>query len=863
MDVKRIMVTLLVTTVVLAGTSVLIAQASITGIIRGGISDDAGNFLPGATVVVSGEPLGDATRTTVADAEGRFFFNNLPVGVYNMTVRMLGYQPFEMVHIIVDPDSTRRFSVELPEGLTEKVTVQAERPVIDTSNTSSKEVVNATYVNKLPLTSRRYQQIMTLFPGVSNDQGFTLAQYHVNGSRVTQNGYRLDGANINDFVTGTFGLNVNQNSIERFELNTSGYQAEYGEHSGGIANVITKSGTNEFELLYSGFYRGDSWGADLNNFDELMAISDGDVNAGNNNNPRPETQQWQEISFTGPIKKNKVWFATSFQYWQEDVGSLFNDSVRTGDRYHFQFKTTWQVNQDNQFVVNFATDPSQFENLITDARFSKGTNFNQNQGGYFIQFRDTHTFTPSLYLESQLFVHHQYLTARPTDDSLGAFSFIFTPGNPFTAVGTYPVDQDRSTDRVRLSSALTAQKGTHRIKGGLDFSFLDYTGTLRAEDTTLNLDALAYYYAGTAWSYTYQYQDHETDRQDTEFAAFVQDTWVIDEHWTVEGGARVDYQSVVEDNNVSPRLGVAWDPKGHGRTKFYANYGRFYDNVFSSYVDFLDATGLTLDIYYDFGGVPTTITYVYDYAVDGELEAPYKDSWTVGVEHELAWDVKVGLSTTHWDGKNQLRATVTTDLSNVPGSVVLDPAANAAVILDSNGESDYDDYKIMVRKPFSRRFEVIGSYTRSRVRGDTSVAFGFENRSDQRSLDYTRLSYDRPDVINLAAFGNLPRGWETTGIYRYQSGRLYTPMLPNGFVDTSVGGKNSRRMPPLRSLDLSLSKRMNFGGSQAKFTFQVFNVTNETNVIDVDRFTSSGAAFGAPVTVDFGRIYQIGVEFRL
>ncbi|HET6373157.1 MAG TPA: hypothetical protein VFG76_07610, partial [Candidatus Polarisedimenticolia bacterium] len=75
------------------------------------------------------------------------------------------------------------------------------------------------------------------------------------------------------------------------------------------------------------------------------------------------------------------------------------------------------------------------------------------------------------------------------------------------------------------------------------------------------------------------------------------------------------------------------------------------------------------------------------------------------------------------------------------------------------------------------------------------------------------------------------------------------------------GGKNSLRMPPVRSLDLSLSKRFEVGRSQMKITAQAFNLTNELNVVDVERFTSS-SMFGRPVDVDFGRIVQVGVEFR-
>ena len=868
MDQRRLLVAALLATALLTWTAPAHAQANITGSIRGSVTDDSGNFLPGVTVVLSSAALGNASRSAITNAEGNFIVNGLPVGVYSLSATLIGYRPYEVVQIVVNPDESRLINLKMAEGLSEKITVQAERPVVDTSNTSSKEVVDATYVNKLPLISRRYQQILTLFPGVSNDQGFTLAQFHVNGGRITQNGFRLDGANINDFVTGTFGLNVNQNSIERFEMNTSGFQPEYGEQSGGIANIITKSGTNSFELLYSGFARSDAWGASVPGYGELVATADADGDPTNNHNPRPETQQWQEIAFSGPLAKNKLWFASSFQYWQEDIGSVFSDSKRTGDRYHGQFKMTWQVSPDNTFVANFATDPSLFKNLITDGRFQEGTNYDQTQGAYFVQLRDTHTLSPNAFLETQLFLHHQYLTARPSQEGLGPFEIVVGFG-PLTYQGTYYNDQDRSTDRLRLSAAMTVQKGTHRIKSGFDYSFMDFSGIVRSDDIILNEDAIASYFygPGSTLRYTTDYHNPDsTDRRDAEVDAFIQDNWVINEHWSVEGGVRIDHQTVIGDYNVAPRLGAAYDPTGKGRAKIYGNYGRFYDNVFTSFVDFLNTDGFTVTRTYSYTGPGTsgTSSYEYDYAVDGDFKAPYKDAWTIGYEQELPWNLKLGVSHSEWKGYDQLRTTLTTDLSTVPSSVNLDPNATAAVILDTKGRSDYSDLKVSLRKPFSHRFELIGSYTRSRVRGDSSDDFGFENRADQRALDFTRLSYDRPDVINLSAFGNLPWGLETTGIFRYQSGRLYSPTTFSGagtIVDTSVGGKNSQRMPPVRSLDVSVSKRFEVGRSQLKLTAQVFNLTNQQNVIDVENFTGA-STFRRPVDVDFGRILQFGVEFR-
>src|SRR5882724_9131882 len=156
----------------LASVSPSHAQANITGTVRGYVADDSGNFLPGASVTMYGESLGAAGRTAITDLEGAFAFDAVPVGTYALKTVMIGYRPYEIVQIVVNPDETRTFNVVLVEGLTERVVVVAERTAVDTTNTSTHEVLDATYVNKLPLISRRYQQILTLFPGVSNAGGY-------------------------------------------------------------------------------------------------------------------------------------------------------------------------------------------------------------------------------------------------------------------------------------------------------------------------------------------------------------------------------------------------------------------------------------------------------------------------------------------------------------------------------------------------------------------------------------------------------------------------------------------------------------------------------------------------------------------
>jgi outer membrane receptor protein involved in Fe transport len=865
----------------MGGHSPLQAQANITASIGGYVLDDGGNFIPGSSVVLVSPSL-NTRRETISTSEGRFLFPALPVGTYTLTVSIVGYPPYEMKEIRLNPAENRVFDVVLRHGLQEKVVVVAERSLLETSVTSDKSVLDAGYINNLPLIARRYQQILTLFPGVGNDEGFTLAQYHIRGSRVTQNGFRLDGASINDQVTGTFGLNVNQNSIERFELDRGGFQAEYGEQSGGIANIITKSGTNDFQIFYSGFYRSDAFASKLPDYGQVIAAGDSDGISGNNNNPRPERQQWQEFSLGGPILKDKLWYFTSFQYWQEDIGSIFNDDMREGDRFNFQFKTTWQINPDNSLVLNLATDPARFRNLILDARYAPGTNYNQTQGGFFLQARDTQILSARAFLESQLYVHHQYLTARPVDSTQGAFVITLSDGDAADGVGTgstaqsfsgaYPNDQDRSTLRTRFSEALTFKAGTdHTVKAGLDYSFLDFTGINRTQPNYLDISDYDpnFEIGGPSFGQhefiKYDYLAPEkTDRKDHEAALFAQDTWVPNAHWTLDAGLRMDYQSFVGDRNLAPRVGVAWDPRGKSRTKIYGNWGRFYDSIFTDFVDFARADGYqTTYVITDNINNPTSYSESspinsYVYVIDGPLRSPRRDSFTVGAEQSLPWDMSLGISHTRWTGRNQLRTTVTTDLTGLN----VGPTATGAVVFDSKGRSRYRGTELFLRKSFSHGFEMMGSYTRSQVEGDTAEEFGFENRQDARSLDFTRLRYDRPDLVNFSALWKLPGRLDLTVINRYQSGSLYSPTVyaPGiGIVVDPAQGKNSRRQPPLRSLDLSLSRDFTAGKGQFRITGQVFNLLNNLNVTNVDTF---GASAGRPVSVDFSRIFQVGVEFH-
>jgi hypothetical protein len=834
-------------------SSPLLAQANINGQVSGKILDGRGRPLAGVTVTLEG-PAIFGPRQEITGDSGSFRFPALPVGRYMLKAELVGYQSFVTTDIVLNAGEARDFPMTLYEGLVERVTVVAEQNLIDTRSTQSREVIDSSYVNALPLSSKRYQQIFSLFPGITNHTDTSTAQFHLHGGNTYQIGYRIDGATVNGPDFGRFRLNVNQNAIERFEVISGGALAEYGEQSSGMLNAITRSGGNDFQFFYSGLVRNGSFGAAQEEIAQLQE----DIPTRTYNNPIRQEQQWQEFYASGPLVRDKAWFFVAGQYWQEDFGGLIEtdnsgaadvDQYKRGDRYNFQTKIDWQVNPDNRMTFNLFTDPAEFHDIELAPIVSQETNRNQKQGGYLFQVRDTHIFGPNTFLESQYFLHHQYLATRPATEGAGLFTQNAATGL-FT--GTFYADLDNTFDRQRLAASLTHVRGRHTLKGGFDYSFVDYRANNRKDDWVINLSGGAGPYLIVDFN-----EEDKITREETEVAAFIQDRIsLFGDRVTVDAGARLQAQSVVSDSNVAPRLGVSVDPRGDGRTRLFANYGHYYDSVFFQILDRFDHNdGLTL--YYDTApdctGGPCVPVQVQTYAIPDDLEQPRKEQWQVGAERELPGGFRVGLTHTQWKSDNDL--------------LTYFDSSTGENFLYSNGRSDYTGTELTLRKPFGRRLELFGSWTHSRTRSQqtNSEELSFLSTTDPLANAFSRASYDRPDVINFSARFKLPAGFDLTAIYRYQDGILVSPHDFTGAIDPAYG-KNSYRLPPFRTLDLLAAKSLNFGRYDLRFLVQAFNVTNEFNVSAIgertDVLPGNINYLGTPQLADIPRTYQIGLEVR-
>ena len=308
--------------VILASHAVL--SAGTTGSISGTVKDPSGASIPGATVIVANTAMGIQNKATT-DEKGDYTFPSLPVGRYDLEVQVEGFRPQKRSNLIVDADSTLRIdpTVEMIERK-EEVTV-LENPVqVETASTQMGEVVTGKAMTAVALNGRSFTDLLALQPGIvpmTTQQpdsivmaGASVAiapsgslnpgNQSISGQREDANGFMVNGGDVKELMNGGTSIVPNLDSIAEFRVLTNNFDSEYGNYSGGVVNVVTKSGANQ--LHGSGF--------------EFLRNTDLDAR----NFFSPERSFYRQNQFGGtvggPIKKDKVFFFGDYQGTRTDQG---------------------------------------------------------------------------------------------------------------------------------------------------------------------------------------------------------------------------------------------------------------------------------------------------------------------------------------------------------------------------------------------------------------------------------------------------------------------------------------------------------------------------------------------------------------
>jgi hypothetical protein len=308
------------------------AQTASTGQLVGDISDPSGAAIPRATVTAKGTATGE-TRTVTSDHVGHYVVPLLPPGAYSVTATASGFASATATGITVPTATSTTVNLQLTVGTAEQsVTVAAGAEILQTESAAIGQTTDQHTVTALPLTSRNFTEILQLNPGVASNLpnaaslGKGTVDVNVNGARVSDNGYQLDGQDaLNVQVQGSTGILAesgvsipNPDAIEEFRVQTGEYDATFGRSAGGNVDLVTKSGTNQYHGDIFEFLRN----TDLN-ANDFFRNSAGQT--------RPILRQNQfGGTFGGPILKNKLFFFVSYQGTRQSngLGSTSLQSVR-------------------------------------------------------------------------------------------------------------------------------------------------------------------------------------------------------------------------------------------------------------------------------------------------------------------------------------------------------------------------------------------------------------------------------------------------------------------------------------------------------------------------------------------------------
>ena len=385
---------------------VLLAQET-TATVKGRVVDTDGTGLPGVVVSIRSKRQGSGQKMMVTDVEGNYRIPTLPpANDYVVHVDYPGFAPMEIGPLDLRSGKTTVVNLTLrtDEETTETIRVESHGNIVDTESARTSTSFNSEFIEGLPIIGHNYQDILTLAPGVTDTDGD--GNPNVHGARDTGLQYRLDGGNITDPFSGTFGQNINADIIEEIELITAGASAEYGRADGGFANIITKSGGNDFEGRVSVFWQGkflDGDGADNN-----------DINKFDNSFPNFRDIRGT-LSLGGAIVKDKLWYFVSLESIDaERPVNQIGANILITSRGNYSFgKLTWQANSFNKLSLQVIGDPLEFDGLGLRLGVSPDSDFRFEQGGLTPQLKWTSTISPQLLLESNITHFDSGITVTP------------------------------------------------------------------------------------------------------------------------------------------------------------------------------------------------------------------------------------------------------------------------------------------------------------------------------------------------------------------------------------------------------------------------------------------------------------------
>jgi hypothetical protein len=302
----------------LGSATTVLAQVN-TAALSGTVLDPQGLAVKGATVTVTNANTG-ATRTSATDDDGRYNLIGLPPGRYKLTVDAgAHFAAYENSGIVLTVGESATFDphIEL-KGVQQTVTVSVETTPIETTKSEVSDTVEQRRIENLPINGRNYINFTLTNSQTTRDMAPTIGPapnsgLSIGGARARGNMVSVDGADAGDNSINGIRSTVSQEAVQEFQLILSNYNAEYGRATGGVVNIVTKGGSNEFHGNAFGYFRNKAFQA-RNAFSGEINPTTGALNP----TKQAYTRTQSGLTFGGPFKKDKTFYFFSYEYTQRE-----------------------------------------------------------------------------------------------------------------------------------------------------------------------------------------------------------------------------------------------------------------------------------------------------------------------------------------------------------------------------------------------------------------------------------------------------------------------------------------------------------------------------------------------------------------
>lgn len=300
----------------LALALVLSAQQT-GGSISGTIKDQTGAIIPEVAITAKNSGTGVA-NTVRTNSAGAYSFLSLPIGTYDLEVRLAGFKDYRKKNVILNLNDALREDIVLEVGMaSQTVEVNANAVHVDTNSAARGQVIGGRSIVDQPLVDRSYIDLMGLQPGVNPSTDSSTGNVSVSGGRTDANGFSVNGGNVEESGHNGAAIIPDADAIAQFEILTNSATAEYGHYNGGAISVITKSGTNSFHGDVFEFWRDQ-------NLDAITPFA---------NEKGPYNRNQFGGTLGGPIKKNKLFFFSDYQGTRNTISNVDIAAVPTNGTF--------------------------------------------------------------------------------------------------------------------------------------------------------------------------------------------------------------------------------------------------------------------------------------------------------------------------------------------------------------------------------------------------------------------------------------------------------------------------------------------------------------------------------------------------